>query len=64
MKNILKQVREEAGLTQMGLSQKSGVSRTTISELENFKTVIITNATLEKIANALEKRVPDIFFVD
>lgn len=64
MKNILKKIREEQGLSQEELSRKSKVSRTIISELENFKTDVITNVTLEKIANALNKKVVDIFFIE
>lgn len=64
MKNILKEIREEKGISQEELSKKSSVSRTIISELENDKTDVITNATLEKLANALEKKITDIFFQD
>lgn len=64
MKNILKEIREEQGLSQEELSRKSNVSRTIISELENSKTDVITNVTLEKIAKALNKKVVDIFFID
>ena len=51
MKNILKKIREEKNISQEELSKKSGVSRTTISELENGKIKRITNINLEKIAN-------------
>ncbi len=64
MKNILKEIREKQGLSQEELSRKSNVSRTIISELENGKTDVITNVTLEKIAKALNKKVVDIFFID
>lgn len=64
MNNTLKQIREEKGISQEELSKKSGVSRTTISELENGKTERITNITLEKLANALGKKVSDVFFKD
>ena len=64
MRNILKETREEAGLTQAELSEKSEVSRTIISELENQKTGVITNVTMEKLATALDKKVPEIFFID
>lgn len=64
MKNILKEIREKQGLSQEELSRKSNVSRTIISELENDKTDVITNVTLEKIAKALNKKVVDIFFID
>lgn len=64
MKNVLKETREQQGLSQEELSRKSTVSRTIISELENGKTDVITNITLEKISNALNKKVTDIFFID
>ena len=64
MKNVLKETRERQGLSQEELSRKSTGSRTIISELENGKTDVITNITLEKIANALNKKVTDIFFID
>ena len=64
MTNILKATREEQGMSQEELSRKSTVSRTIISNLENFKTDVVTNATLEKIAKALNKKVVDIFFID
>lgn len=64
MKNKLKEIREEIGMSQEELSEKSGVSRTTISELETEKKEVTTNITLEKIAKALNKKVADIFFKD
>lgn len=64
MTNRLKSIREGQGLSQEELSRKSTVSRTIISELENFKTDVVTNVTLEKIAKALNKKVVDIFFID
>ena len=64
MKNRVKEERELQGLSQVQLSNKSEVSRTIISELENGKTDVITNVTLEKIAKALGKKVTDIFFTE
>ncbi len=64
MKNRVKEERELQGLSQEQLSNKSEVSRTIISELENGKTDVITNVTLEKIAKALGKKVTDIFFTE
>lgn len=64
MKNRVKEERELQGMSQEQLSNKSEVSRTIISELENGKTDVITNITLEKIAGALGKKVTDIFFTD
>ena len=64
LKNRLKEEREEQQMSQEDLSKKSTVSRTIISELENGKTEVVTNVTLEKLANALGKKVTDIFFRD
>ena len=49
MNNRLKEAREEEGISQEELAKKSTVSRTIISELENQKTEVITNITLEKL---------------
>ena len=51
-------------MSQEELSEKSRVSRTTISGLENETIDVITNITLEKIAGALGKKVPEVFFQD
>ena len=64
MKNRLKEERENQGISQEELSKKSTVSRTIISELETGKTDVVTNITLEKLAEALNKKVTDIFFQD
>ena len=64
LKNRLKEEREEQQMSQEDLSKKSTVSRTIISELENGKTEVVTNVTLEKLASALGKKVTDIFFRD
>lgn len=64
MNNKLREIREEQGISQEELAQTSGISRTTISELENKKKEVTTNVTLEKIASALGKKVSDIFFIN
>lgn len=64
MENKLKEVREKEGLSQEELAKKSTVSRTIISELENEKTEVIKNITLEKLATSLNKKVTDIFFIE
>lgn len=64
MKNRLKEIREERGMSQEELSEKSGVSRTTISELETEKKEVTTNITLKKIASALGEKVSTIFFIN
>ena len=60
----VKEARGEAGLTQEGLSIKSGISRTTISGLESGRVTTATTDTLTKIARALNKTVAEIFFAD
>ena len=62
MKNRLKEMRELIGMSQEELTRKSGVSRTTISEIETGKKIVVTNITLEKIAKALNLKITDIFF--
>ena len=62
--NKLKKIREEKGFSQEELSKRANVSRTTISALENKRKLVVNNITLEKIANALNLRVSDIFFID
>lgn len=63
MNNRIKEIREELKMTQEELAIKSGVSRTTISDLENLKDVNITNLTMKKIAqDGLKSTVMDIFF--
>lgn len=64
MKNKLKEIREKKGLSQEQLAEISGISRTTISDLENEKKQVTTNVTLEKLANALGKKVTSIFFIN
>lgn len=58
----IKEVRESKGMSQEELAKKSNVSRTIISGLETGKIKITTTETLIKIANALDKKVSDIFF--
>jgi xre family toxin-antitoxin system, antitoxin component len=63
MKNIIKQLRKDAGLRQEDIAKELGVSRQTIIAIENDK----YNPTLElamKIAKLLKLHVDDIFFLD
>lgn len=63
LNNKIKEKREEQKITQEELAIRSGVSRTTISDLENQKDINITNATMKKIAiDGLKSSVVDIFF--
>lgn len=58
----IKEVREARGLTQEELAEKSGVSRGTISALENGAVRTTTTKTLVKLALALGVSVDQIFF--
>ena len=53
--------REELNLYQQDLAQKAGVSRATISGLESGSITVTTTDTLIKIANALGRKVSEIF---
>lgn len=61
MKYKIKELREEKRMTQEELSEKSGVSRSIISKLEQEKPVNMLTDTLSKIANALDVKVSSLF---
>lgn len=60
----IKEARQDAGLTQDELANRSGVSRSIINGLETGRTTVTTNVTLLKIAKALNRKIADIFFED
>lgn len=62
MENRLKKVREEKGLTQEELAKKAGVSRITIVGIETGRTQVTRTDTLAKIADAVGKTIPELFF--
>ena len=62
MGNKIRERREELGLTQETLASRSGVSRQTISALENGKYENMLVGTLAAIATALETTVDKIFY--
>lgn len=55
------EMRMKTGMTQEELCRKAGVSRQTLSDLENVASTNTTTQTLIKIANALNCTVSDIF---
>lgn len=57
----LKTIREERNFSQEELAEKSGVSRTTISLIENGNSTTIKLSTLQKLAKALDVGI-DYFF--
>lgn len=62
MKLQLKAIREKHGLSQEELSQKSGVSRVAISNIETGRVENIKTQTISKLADALGEKVTDLFF--
>ena len=64
MGNKIREYREKADMTQSELSEKSGVSRVTISQLESGVERNTSSRTLLKIAKALNTTIDKIFFVD
>ena len=64
MGNRLKEVREEKGITQEELERLSGVSRQTISAIENNPDYQAKSGTLIALAKAMETTVDRIFFAE
>lgn len=62
MKTKIKYYRELNHITQEELSQKSNVSRTIISGLENGTLDVTTNTTMEKISEALGVGIVELFY--
>ena len=60
----LREAREAKGMTQEELAAKSGISRQTISAIENNDERETKVSTLLAIANAMEMTVDEIFFRD
>jgi transcriptional regulator with XRE-family HTH domain len=58
----IKEIREARNMSQEELARKSGVSRVTISGIENGATRATTTTTLIKLASALGVTVDQIFF--
>lgn len=53
MRFSLKEIRKDLGMTQMELSSKSGITRQTISRIEDNSGYSTSTDTLEALANAL-----------
>lgn len=58
----IKDLREARSMTQEELAEKSGVSRGTISALENEESKNATTSTLMKLAIALGVTLDELFF--
>lgn len=58
----LEKYRKEANMSQEKLSEVSGVSRNTISQLERGIHTNVTRSVMKNLAVALNKTVKEIFF--
>lgn len=58
----IKQLRIDKGMTQQVLAEKSGISRTTINQLEKKSTKATSTKTLLAIAKALDTTIDALFF--
>lgn len=60
----IREIRTKQNMTQENLSRKSGVSRATVSGLENGKIKVTTTETLLKLAAALGVEVSELIFTE
>ena len=58
----LREVREAKGMSQEELEKVSGISRQTISSIENGRSTSVMSGTLISLARALGTTVDEIFF--
>lgn len=63
IKNRLKAFREERGISQEELSEKTGLSRTTISKIENNEEAVVSTKTIAKIAEFFNVQPSEIFLL-
>lgn len=63
IKNRLKAFREEHGISQAELSARTGLSRTTISKIENNEEVNVNTQTIAKIAEVFNVQPSEIFML-
>lgn len=63
IKNRLKELREERGMSQEELSELSGISRTTLSKIENNEEANVNTRTIAKLADVFDIRPSEIFLM-
>lgn len=61
IKNRLREVREEKGISQAALAKKCRLSRTVIAKIEKDEEAVVTTKTIVKLADALGVNPTDIF---
>lgn len=64
MKLAVRQCREKKKMSQEELAKRSGISRQTISSIENGAFGSVLMSTLMALANALDVDVQNLFFDD
>ena len=64
MRYKIREIREAKGMPLYMLSQKSGVSRATIWKLEKKEDNVTSTKTLEKLADALDVKMDDLFLAN
>lgn len=63
IKNRLKEFRELQGISQEELSEKTGLSRTTISKIENNEEVNVNTRTIVKLSEVFGVAPSEIFLL-
>ena len=63
IKNRLKEFREERGISQEKLADLSGISRTTLSKIENNEEANVNTRTIAKLADVFEVEPSEIFLL-
>ena len=60
--NRIKQYREEQGITMKEIAEKCGISAGYLCHLEKGRRANPSTEVMEKIARALNKTIPEVFF--
>ena len=63
IKNRLKELRIERGISQEELAEKSGISRTTLSKIENNEEAAVNTRTIAKLAEVFDVKPSEIFLL-
>lgn len=63
IKNRLKELRIERGISQDELSNRSGLSRQTISKIENDEEAVVTTVTMAKLSEVFGVKPSEIFLI-
>lgn len=63
MKNVLKETREDKGMTISELAKRSGVSRQTIYNIETNPNAAVSSVVMEAVSDALGVKASKIFLI-